>query len=176
MLKDLRLLLFGSELQTPTDGFTQKTKEEIAHFRRFRLDDAEELSTLIRRTLQTINSRNYGSEIIQEICRYYSPQNLCEISRKKEIHLAIIDKKIKGSVAISKNEISTVFVCHEYQKHGLGKKLMKHAEGIISQNQMTVKLSASITAFAFYQKLGYRLTKQIMTDLGTNYLMEKTLK
>ena len=59
--------------------------------RQFEEQDADEASKLIRRTVRESNSEDYSSEIIQNLCDFFSPEHLIEIASTQELFLAIED-------------------------------------------------------------------------------------
>ncbi|MDO5559231.1 MAG: GNAT family N-acetyltransferase [Oscillospiraceae bacterium] len=139
--------------------------------RLFKNDDAQETSEIIARTLRMCNSADYPRDYIEENILSHSPQVL--IRRASEGHFYVVcdDNKIIGCGGIagywgSKTEsiILTVFVAPEYQKKGIGAKIIETLEkDEYFLRAQRVEIPASVTACEFYKKMGYIYVNGITT-------------
>jgi len=146
--------------------------------RKFKKIDAKETSGLIKKALTQVNSKDYPQSLIKALCREYNRENLISLSIKKEMYVACGKRKILGTVSLDNQIISTVFVNPENFLNGIGTKLMNYAEERIREKgYKTAKLKASVTAYEFYKKRGYKTIKEIFSEeSGKNILMSKRLK
>ena len=122
-------------------------------------NDVEEVSKLIRDTLKDINSKDYSARVIHNLYVYYSPMAILEMSQNRLIVVAIKEDRIVGTVSLKDNFIRTLFVDSTTLHQGVGALLMKHVESHARQKgHLSVKVLSSVTAYSFYQQLGYQTT------------------
>lgn len=145
--------------------------------RKFREEDAEELSRLIIKALAEVNSRDYPESSIRFLCGRYSPGLLVEKSREMEMYMAVEGGKILGTASLLGNTIRTVFVDTKSHKEGIGTALIKHLEDVArKKGYESIEVPSTITAQGFYEKLGYKkIGDNHEENVGTLILMSKTL-
>jgi GNAT superfamily N-acetyltransferase len=152
----------------------KKYKMEIE---RFKIEDAEKASGLINRCLKEVNSKDYEKRIIDNLCEYYSKDNLIDISKDTEFYVLKEDDKILGTAGLHKKLICGVFVDPKYHKKGYGRKLMKKLERLAWDNgHCGTILYSSLTAVGFYEHLGYdEMGESLDDEFGKNIIMRKLL-
>lgn len=132
-------------------------------------------SQLIEKTIRTVNSKFYPEEIVESAIRTYS-----DFEKKGEtVRFIVMDNnKAIGTIGLEKNKICGLFIDPEFQKKGIGKKLMEKAENEVEKNgYCEVVLSSSLNAIDFYKKLGYIwVAKEYSEILGETICMKKSLK
>ncbi len=129
--------------------------------RLFKNKDAEELSKLIRHTVKESNSEDYSEKAITVLIEHFSSENLIKSARKKDILVAVENKKIIGTISLDDNRISAMFVMPNYQGRGIGRKLIKRLERHAKQKELALlRVRSSLTAFEFYKKMGYTKTRK----------------
>jgi GNAT superfamily N-acetyltransferase len=144
---------------------------------------AEAVSNLIRRNLLEVNSKDYTEDFINSLVAYFSPATLLENSRSQTIFVATQDGEVVGTASLDNFGSAQspdyyaveVFVLPELHRQGIGLRLMEAVELKAKElGAEKVTLRASITAKAFYQKLGYRFRDgcEKLDEHGT-YIMEK---
>lgn len=122
----------------------------------FREEDAEQVSNLVRETLFTVNTKDYEDEALETVASWYTPQELIKQSKIKAMYVAESDGKIVGTASLQDDHISGVFVARAFIKKGVGTMLMETVEkDAFTKGFHKVKLASSLTAHAFYKKLGY---------------------
>ena len=131
--------------------------------RRFAENDAEEVSTMIIRTLKTTNSKDYSEEAIKTLEKQLQPSHILERAGWTHFYVVEENDTIIGCGAIgpywgseTESSLFTIFVLPEYQGKGVGRKIIKTLE----QDEYFLRakrteVAASITAVNFYRKLGY---------------------
>lgn len=83
---------------------------------------------------------------------------------------------IVGTIALAGNRLHSMFVEQAVQKGGLGRRLVVHLETHARKSGAgEIRLSSSLTAHGFYEKLGYRKICFEKRDNGSTYLMAKAL-
>ncbi|MBI2558957.1 GNAT family N-acetyltransferase [Candidatus Woesearchaeota archaeon] len=147
------------------------TKMDI---RGFRSNDAEILSSMIRKCLVTINNKDYSKKVISKMCNKFSPQNITQLSKTRRIYVAVEKLKLIGTASLKKNRILSVFVDPDLHKQGIGRKLVKHLEiTAIKEGYNKIEIPSNTTALKFYEKLGYKKIKKIVSAYGIEYKMIK---
>lgn len=131
--------------------------------RSFTAQDAEELARVVETTLRISNSRDYAEAFILENIRSHTAERLIENARDGHFFVACDGEKLVGCGGITgywgsltESFVMTVFVLPEYQKQGIGKRIMEQIESdeIFLRAERT-EIAASITACGFYRRLGY---------------------
>lgn len=145
--------------------------------RKFKDEDADEVSSLIRRALIKRDNRAYSLEQLYSICNYYSADCLRSKSKIAEIYVSIDNGLING-VCMLKGDELIIYILPENQRKGLGSKLMLFLENAaISKGLSKAILVAAIPSVEFYKKLGYSFVSEKMhPEWGKGIMMEKKLR
>ena len=103
--------------------------------RRFENRDAEEVSQVIRTTIEISNKRDYPEELMDELIRTETPEHVLGRSGWTHIYVVLDEEKIIGCGAIGpywgkedESSLFTIFVLPEYQGRGIGRKIMETLE------------------------------------------------
>lgn len=162
---------------------TQKIKTEKFTVRKFQINDAEETSALIAKTLRTVNIKDYSSEIIEkDISTTLSPDGLIERSQWTHFYVVCDQDKIIGCGAIGpywgkedESSFFNIFVLPEYHGKGIGTKIIETLEqDEYFLRAKRIEIPASITACEFYKKFGYTYKDGIdVVDDEQLYRLEK---
>ena len=142
--------------------------------RRFVEADAAEVSALITKTLRTTNSKDYSPEHIEKAVAQFTPEKVIERASWTHFYVFCDENKIIGCGAIgpywgSKTEscLFNIFVLPEYQGKGVGRKIIETLEADeYALRAKRIEIPASITACAFYRKMGYNFKNGIDTVDG----------
>jgi len=137
--------------------------------RKFQVEDAEEISALIAKTLRTTNIKDYSEEYIENDIKMLSSSNIIE--RASWMHFYVVCDKdvIIGCGAIGsywgkedESSLFNIFVLPEYQGKGVGRMIIETLEkDEIFLRAKRVEIPASITACEFYKKMGYTYKNDI---------------
>lgn len=150
--------------------------------RKFREEDAAEVSALITKTLRITNSKDYSSEYIEKDVQQFTPDRVVERAGWTHFYVICHADTIIGCGAIGpywgkKDESSlfNIFVLPEYQGKGVGRKIMETLEGDeYFLRARRIEIPASITGCEFYKKMGYTYKYGIDTiDEEQLYRLEK---
>lgn len=131
--------------------------------RRLQETDAAETSAVIGETLRISNAPDYPPEAIQEMLDLYTPAGLAEQAGGEHLYVVLDGDKIVGCGGIAaylgsetESILVTVFVLPEYQRLGVGRRIMETLEGdAYFLRAERVLVHSSITARDFYLRLGY---------------------
>ena len=150
--------------------------------RRFETADAQEASALIIKTLRITNIKDYSPEYIEKDVAQFTPEKVIERASWTHFYVFCDGERIVGCGAIgpywgSKTESSlfNIFVLPEYQGKGVGRKIIETLEADeYALQAKRIEIPASITACAFYQKMGYEYKNGIdIVDAEQLYRLEK---
>ncbi|MCG8569639.1 MAG: GNAT family N-acetyltransferase [Spirochaetes bacterium] len=147
------------------------------NFRPYETSDSSEIVELIKKNLLEINSKDYDTEVIKKLYKYFTPNRILQMSYKRELYVAVIDNKIVGTISLEKDTIFNVFVLIEYHRKGIGRILVNHIEEIAKKKEVQkIKITTSKTGYKFFKALGYRRLRMVQTqNFGENIQMEKSL-
>ena len=139
-------------------------------------DDAIAISALVQRTVQTSNQRDYPVATVQSIVANFAADKVAGRMRERHTFVCLKDRRIVGTIALSGDRLRTLFVEPDLQGDGIGALLVKHVEAHAQQAGVSeLKLSSSLTARGFYERLGYRMIQPEEHDGVSTWLMAKTL-
>ena len=131
--------------------------------KRFQVNDADEVSELIIKTLRISNSKDYSAEFIENDVKRFSPEGVIERAGWTHFYVIRDNETIVGCGAIGpfwgkedESSLFNIFVLPEYQGKGVGKKIIETLEqDEYFLRAKRVEIPASITACEFYKKMGY---------------------
>jgi GNAT superfamily N-acetyltransferase len=146
--------------------------------RKFRKEDAKEVSNIIRRCLREVVSKDYPKKAIVGLCDFFTPALLIKNSKNRHLFVAVEKDKIIGTASLKDNTALTVFVNPDIHGKGVGSKLMDKVEGLAEKNgYKIIKLPSGLSSVEFYKKRGYKKVKVIHSkDHGDTVEMKKNLK
>ena len=138
--------------------------------------DAPALSVLIQRSIRTTNSRDYNPATIELICSSFTLEKVIEKMAERNVFAATCGNAIVGTISLGDGNLHSLFVEPGFQRQGIGASLVRHLERHAANAGLPVlRLSSSITARSFYERLGYVLHAFEERSHGSTYLMSKTL-
>ena len=131
--------------------------------RRYRREDASEVSELITYTLRTTSIKDYSQEYIENLCRKRRPEDIERCAETSNFYVLEDECGICacGAVALHSDDcrdsiLLNIFVHPRVQGTGTGRALMQVLENDeYYRNTGRTVLHASITAVGFYLRLGY---------------------
>lgn len=150
--------------------------------RRFKEEDAEEVSKLIARNFLEVNSKDYGIVAMEELAKVYNSEKVLNIASYAHMYVFEWNGKIVGTGGISsfwgsetESILLTIFVLPEFHGKGIGRKIINTLEQDELYIRATrIEIPASITATEFYRKFGYDYKNGIKElDEEHHYRLEK---
>jgi GNAT superfamily N-acetyltransferase len=150
----------------------------MIQIRRFEPSDAEAVSNVIRTTMQISNAADYPMECLQPVIDYFSPAKVAQLSHERDCLVAAEEGEIIGTAALDGDELVTFFVDPQHQGRGIGSALLKEIEAIaLDHSRRELKVDASLTGAAFYERHGYERTGRILEGTaGPQISMRKQLR
>lgn len=150
--------------------------------RRFKEEDADEVSKLIVRNFLEVNSKDYGIAAMEKLAKVYDSGKVLNIANYAHTYVFEWNGKIVGTGSISsfwgsKTEsiLLTIFVLPEFHGKGIGRKIINTLEQDEFYVRATrIEIPASITATEFYRKFGYDYKNGVKElDEEHHYRLEK---
>jgi len=145
--------------------------------RNFKSKDSLEVCEIIKRNLIEVNSKDYPTHIINNMCSLYTSDHIIEIAKVRNIYVAELNGKIIGTASLENNTICAVYVNINYQNRGIGRKLISFIEDVAKNNSINLlRIHASLTSLNFYYAIGYTFVEELDDpDAGRSTLVEKVL-
>lgn len=145
--------------------------------KKFIQSDATNLSKLMRETVVKSNSKDYSKKAIDCLYNEYTPKKLLKDSKRVDIFMASEKTKLLGTISLAGDRITRMFVLPKVQGKKIGSKLIKYVEQFAKKKGKTaLRVRSSLTAYSFYQKLGYKKTRRASNKfIGPIIWMKKEL-
>ena len=97
--------------------------------RPFQDADAEPLSRIIGRCLREVNAEDYPAELIDTMCRHFTPDTMRRLAAEREVFVADWGGRPVGTVSLEEGyKVFVVFVDQDLARRGIGNALMERAE------------------------------------------------
>ena len=150
--------------------------------RRFTEQDAAETASVVAKTAEISNSRDYPPEYIEELKRTHTAEVLLERAEQGHMYVACADHRIVGTGTIApywgsatESILLTIFVLPEYQGRGIGRAIIETLEqDVYALRANRIEIPASLTGVGFYRHLGYEYKGGITEpENGLMYRLEK---
>ena len=150
--------------------------------RKFTKKDTENAALLMIEVYKKFNLKEATKKGIDDFVNFLHPDKVPSAKLytrlNKPIFFIAKDKqKIIGLIRGTPDKISSLFIHGNYQKQGLGKKLIELYEiASKKQNSKSIKVRASLLAVPFYKKMGFKKTTGLRMFQGMKmYPMKKEL-
>lgn len=152
-------------------AFLFQEKEDTMVIRRFKEEQAKEVSDLIRTTIRISNTKDYPLELMEQLIESETPEHVIERASWTHFYVAQDEGRIVGCGAIGpywgkedESSLFTIFVLPEYQGKGVGRSIIETLEtDIFFLRARRIEIPASITGVPFYLKMGYHYKDGIST-------------
>jgi len=141
-----------------------------------RPDDTAAISALVQHTVRTSNGRDYPAEAVALIVANFAADKVGQRMAGRDVFVCQRGDRIIGTIGLGGDRLRSLFVDPDLQQGGIGARLVAHLEEHARRKGVTeLKLSSSLTARGFYERLGYRLIQREEHDGVSTFLMTKTL-
>lgn len=140
-------------------------------------ENAEAVMALIVATLHASNLGDYSSDVIKSAEKRFALDAVRSFIEKGKVFVAFAEGKLVGTARLDGRVVRTVFVAPDMQRLGIGRQLMilikleAQANGV---HQLTVP--SSVTAEAFFKKLGFSALRSVSTCHGRTIIMVRGRK
>jgi putative acetyltransferase len=139
-------------------------------------DDAPAISALVQHTVRISNGRDYPPQAIEMIVANFAPAKVGQRMAERDVFVCQKGDRIVGTIALGGDRLRSLFVDPALQQAGIGARLVAHLEAHARKVGVSeLRLSSSLTARGFYERLGYRLIEPEEHDGVSTFLMAKTL-
>lgn len=152
------------------------------HIRRANISDIDEIGTLYKDTITTINSKDYTKEqIVAWTATYNNEAGWIRRIEEQHFYVATIDDIIVGFASIDNNGYFDLLYVHkDFQKQGVATNLCSTIENKAKEmgfDEITVQ--SSITAKPFFTSQGFIQTSEKKKEINgvpfTNAVMSKKI-
>lgn len=164
-------------IHEPSLAITEPLPQPLPLVRLFREEDAEAVSTVIRKTMAISNANDYPEEVLDPLRAYFTPEKVGILAKERICLVASVKGAIVGTVSLDQGEVATMFVSPEYQNQGIGTSLFQSLEAFARREGVTeLRVPSSVTGEKFYQSLGFQALERIETETaGQQVRMQKPL-
>lgn len=139
-------------------------------------DDAAAISQVIIQSLRKSNALDYSPEVISQVEKSFSAEAIRALLKQRLVFVATIDKRVVATAGLDQDVVRSVFVEPSHQGGGLGRQLMATLQSVAQDAKIEVlRVPSSITAEAFYFKLGYRKVRDEFHGAERTIIMERRL-
>jgi N-acetylglutamate synthase-like GNAT family acetyltransferase len=146
------------------------------HIRPATAADASAISQVISQSLRQSNTLDYSPDIIAQVEKSFSTESIRTLLTQRQVFVATIDHRTVATASLDRDVVRSVFVDPEHQRTGLGRQLMATIESIAIEAKIEVlRVPSSITAEAFYFKLGFRKVRDEFHGAERTIIMERRL-
>jgi len=118
-----------------------------------------ELSTverIVRETIREIYPRYYPKGAVEFFLAHHSTERISSDIEARNVYIFCEYNAPIGTITVSGNEVSRLFIMPLYQGKGYGGALMDFAEKLISESFEFAELHASFPGKQMYLRRGYK--------------------
>ena len=138
--------------------------------------DVTAVARLIERAVRVSNVADYEQETIELIVANFTPERFAQKMAQRDVFVGLMEEVLVGTVSLGGDKLHSLFVDPPRQGQGIGRRLVGHLERhAINRGVAELRVSSSITARPFYEKLGYELLTFEARQDGSTFLMCKRL-
>ncbi|QND49727.1 GNAT family N-acetyltransferase [Rhizobium lusitanum] len=142
-----------------------------------RESDADAISAVILSALRETNAKDYSQDIIARVAQSFSPVAVLKLLGSRTVLVAMKGEDVAGTASLDDAVVRTVFVSPAVQGQGVGTLLMAEIERIARiGGVMLLTVPSSVTAQAFYAKLGFEAVRDSYHEDERTIIMERSLE
>ena len=133
--------------------------------------DAVSLARLHRRTIRSINKKDYSPEEIAVWSGRTSAKRFRNLTKLNRRYVAWENKRIVGFGDYRNNEVMGLYIHRNCIGKGIGTQLLTKIERMVYVNGgRTLKCISTVTARHFYEKNGFRVIKKTIHQIQNQKL------
>ena len=118
-----------------------------------------EIYELVQATIKNIYPKYYPKEVVDFFCKYHSIENILKDINDGNVSMLLDNNTLVGTGSFVDNNITRVYVLHNFQGKGYGSYILDKIESEISKNYDKAILDSSLPASHLYEKRGYKTIK-----------------
>ncbi|QRY76920.1 GNAT family N-acetyltransferase [Pseudomonas sp. PDNC002] len=139
-------------------------------------EDAAAISQVIVAAVRESNGQDYPASVIESVVVHFTPERVIELVKQRLVFVALLSGRIVGTCALDGNAVRSLFIAPQQQRKGIGQLLMARIEEAALQRGLdTLMVPSSLTAQAFYARLGYRAVREQHYGEERTIIMSKPL-
>ena len=143
--------------------------------RRATADDSQAVHEIVLRALRETNARDYPASVIDRLVLAL-PERVASNLDTWHAFVAIVNGRIVGTASLSGYTVKSVFVHPDYQRSGVGTKLMRAVENAaVAQSIRSLNVQSSITAQPFYAMWGFSIVREEFYGEERTIVMSKAI-
>jgi GNAT superfamily N-acetyltransferase len=143
--------------------------------RRATADDYHAVHDIVLRALRETNARDYPASVIDRLALTL-PEKVASNLDAWHALVAVLDARVVGTASLIGDTIKSVFVHPDYQRRGIGTKLMGAVENIaLARSVRALNVQSSITAQPFYAKWGFDTVREEFYGEERTIVMSKAI-
>lgn len=145
--------------------------------RKFRTEDANRVSNIIRTNLVEANNKDYPEAALKLAYDQHTPKYVLTLSNNNKMYVAIEENVIVGTACIDHDVISNVYVDFQYDGKGIDEMLVNLLAEIADNFGLRpVKLITTTSLQRRYERIGFDLVEEVeIVEFGKQIIMEKFL-
>jgi N-acetylglutamate synthase-like GNAT family acetyltransferase len=149
--------------------------EERVRIRLATTSEADAISRMIVRTLRETSAADYSAEVIAALVGRFSPEAVVQRMHERQVLVALTGSDLVGTAALQGALVRTVFVDPDWQRQGIGSRLMRTIEALAT-DVAALTVNASVTAEGFYCRLGFVRVREQVHDGERTIVMMKPIQ
>lgn len=132
------------------------------------LGEADQVKNIVCMTIEQVYPRYYPKGAVQFFLTHHNRENILKDIESGYVYMIEYENQMVGTVIITEEEISRLFVLPTYQGLGIGGELLEFAEAKIFAKNDKIHLDASLPAKKIYIRRGYKeiSSQNILTSNG----------
>lgn len=130
--------------------------EQIIMIRLATVDDLKDVCRIVVSSIEVVYPKYYPTGAVDLYLNYHNPDNIKNNITENKVYIICDNGLVIGTVTISENDISRLYLDPDYQKQGYGTLLLEFAEKMISEKYDCAVLDCSLPAKSLYLKRGYK--------------------
>jgi GNAT superfamily N-acetyltransferase len=144
-------------LPLPTAAYDRAMRINV---RRAAAGDVAAVHDVVLRAVRETNARDYPASVIDRLAASL-PEKVASKLEEWQAYVAVVEGRIVGTGSLNGQVVSSVFVHPDYQRRGVGAKLMDAIETAANaQSRSALTVQSSATAQAFYAKRGFTVVRE----------------
>lgn len=138
--------------------------------------DTERISYLINKSIDNILDKSYTKEQIAIWKKINTPSTIQANLSERIIFCGFENDKLVGTIGLKANEIVGLYISYSKTNKGIGGKLLRYVEDYAKEIGLKeLKITSIPSAESFYLRKGYKVKKQVITDVEGVKFDEKEL-
>lgn len=119
------------------------------------MDMAADIYELVHLTIKAVYTKYYSEAAVKFFLALHSKENIADDIAAGKVYAVSLQQNVIGTGTLDGDHIKRVFVLPQFQKQGIGTRIMDFLEAEIIKSHGGAWLEASLPAGRFYHNRGY---------------------